>query len=34
MTLLDVAPTVLALLELPALPQAEGRPVGACLASA
>lgn len=33
-TLLDVAPTVLAVLGLPALPQAEGKPVGACVAGA
>lgn len=32
-TLLDVAPTVLAVLGLPALPQAEGKAVGACVGS-
>jgi predicted AlkP superfamily pyrophosphatase or phosphodiesterase len=32
-TLLDVAPTALALLELPPLPGAQGKPVRACLAS-
>lgn len=31
-TLLDVAPTVLALLNLPPLPQAEGKPVAECVA--
>ena len=30
-TLLDLAPTVLALLSLPPLPQAEGKPVADCL---
>lgn len=33
-TLLDVAPTVLAVLRLPALPQTEGKAVGACVSSA
>jgi tetratricopeptide (TPR) repeat protein len=32
-TLLDVAPTVLAVLGLPPLPGAEGKPVGACVAA-
>lgn len=32
-TLLDVAPTVLAVLGLPPLPAAEGKPVGACVAA-